>query len=320
MRWATFRTADEPDMDRVGTVVDNTIFAMALGARLIDFLGDDGSVLQAAGEESLRAPSSVLPLSSVRLRPPIPNPPSIRDFACFREHIEVSMRNIGAPLREDWFDVPVFYFTSPNNLFGDGDVVRVPGDTRQMDYELEVCAIIGRGGMDITPQDAAAHIAGYTIFNDWSARDLQAAEMRRMPIGPGKGKDASTSIGPFLVTPDELMDCRAESGFDLRMTASVNGTPHGAGNWSSIGWSMAEMIAFASRSSPLVPGDVIGSGTVGTGCILELSGTHGAERFPWLKDGDEVVLEVERLGTLRNTVRWNRQPAPLRAAPAGNPP
>lgn len=140
-----------------------------------------------------------------------------------------------------------------------------------------------------------------------------------MPIGPGKGKDASTSIGPFLVTPDELMDRRTASGFDLRMTAHVNGEPHGAGNWSSVGWSMAEMIAFASRSSPLVPGDVIGSGTVGTGCILELSGTHGADRFPWLKDGDEVVLEVERLGTLRNTVRWNKQPAPLRASSAGGP-
>ena len=317
MRWATFQTLDEPGLDRVGTVVDGTVYAMARGSRLIDLLGDDGSALQAAGREAIRAPADTVPLSSVRLRPPVPNPPSIRDFACFREHIEVSMRNMGAPLRDDWFDVPVFYFTSPNNLFGDGDVVRVPGDTRQMDYELEICAVIGRGGVDIAPDDAAAHIAGYTILNDWSARDLQAAEMRRMPIGPGKGKDCSTSIGPFLVTPDELMDRRTASGFDLRMTAHVNGRPHGAGNWSSIGWSMAEMIAFASRSSPLVPGDVIGSGTVGTGCILELSGTHGADRFPWLKDGDEVVLEVERLGTLRNTVRWNRQPAPLRASPEG---
>ena len=313
MRWATFRIPNEPDEDRVGVVADDTIFALPRGTRLVDLLGDDGAALQAAGEAVLRDPAMTVPVSTVRLRPPIPQPPSIRDFACFREHIEVSMRNIGAPLREDWFHAPVFYFTSPNNLFGDGDVVRVPGDTCQMDYELEICAIVGRGGMDIAPEDAPAHIAGYSIFNDWSARDLQAAEMRRMPIGPGKGKDSATSIGPFLVTPDELMERRTALGFDLRMTAHVNGAPHGAGNWSSLGWSMAEMISFASRSSPLVPGDVIGSGTVGTGCILELSGTHGADRFPWLKEGDEVVLEVERLGTLRNKLCWNKPPVPLRA-------
>ena len=312
MRWATFRLPHEPAIDRVGIVVDDTIFSLGKGTRLIDLLGDDGAALQAAGETALRSPADTVPVSTVRLLPPIPHPPSIRDFACFREHIEVSMRNMGAPLREDWFDTPVFYFTSPNNLFGDGDVVRVPGDTNEMDYELEVCAVIGRGGMDILPEAAAGHIAGYTIFNDWSARDLQGAEMRRMPIGPGKGKDASTSIGPFLVTPDELMDRQTALGFDLKMTAHVNGKPHGAGNWSSIGWSMAEMVAFASRSSPLVPGDVIGSGTVGTGCILELSGSYGADRFPWLKEGDDVVLEVERLGTLRNKISWNKWPAPLR--------
>ena len=313
MRWATFQTPDQPDEDLVGVVADGTIFALPGGTRLIDLLGDHGAVLQAAGEAALRDPAMIVPVSAVRLRPPIPRPPSIRDFACFREHIEVSMRNMRAPLREDWFQAPVFYFTSPNNLFGDGEVVRVPGDTCQMDYELEICAIIGQGGIDIAPEDALAHVAGYSIFNDWSARDLQAAEMRRMPIGPGKGKDAATSIGPFLVTPDELVDRRTALGFDLRMTAHVNGVPHGAGNWSSIGWSMAEMISFASRSSPLVPGDVIGSGTVGTGCILELSGTYGADRFPWLKEGDEVVLEVERLGTLRNKLCWNKQPVPLRA-------
>ena len=312
MKWATFRTADEPEVDRVGPVVDGTVSALRPGVRLADLIKDGQQALLHAGEDAIRSPDSTHALADVRLRPPIPNPPSIRDFASFRQHIDVSMSNMGVPLRGDWFEAPVFYFTSPNNLFGDGDVVRVHGDTLQMDYELEVCAVIGIGGMDIAPSDAPRHIAGYAIFNDWSARDLQAAEMRRLPIGPGKGKDASNSMGPFLVTPDELEDKISGTGFDLKMTASVNGSEYSVGNLSSLGWSFAEMIAFASRGSPLVPGDVIGSGTVGTGCILELSGSHGLGRFAWLKEGDEVVLEVERLGRLRNTLAWNRRPVPLR--------
>lgn len=313
MKWATFRTADDLETDRVGVVRDDTIFALPRGTRLVDLISEGQRALAKVGEAATRMPASTHSLSDVRLRPPVPNPPSIRDFASFREHIEVSMGNLNVTLRDDWFDAPTFYFTSPNNLFGAGDVVRVAGDATQMDYELEVCAIIGRGGIDISPEEAVHHIAGYTIFNDWSARDLQSAEMRRLPVGPGKGKDAATSIGPFLVTPDALADCASERSFDLAMTASVNGIPFSAGNLSSIGWSFPEMIAFASRGSPLVPGDIIGSGTVGTGCILELAGSHGADRFPWLKDGDEVVLEVERLGTLRNTVAWGPQPKPLRA-------
>jgi 2-keto-4-pentenoate hydratase/2-oxohepta-3-ene-1,7-dioic acid hydratase in catechol pathway len=312
MRWATFRTADEPEIDRIGPVLDETLFALRPGMRLVDLIKDGQESLLEVGEAAIHSPISTHKLTDVRLRPPIPNPPSIRDFASFREHIEVGMGNLGVQLPEEWFAAPVFYFTSPNNLFGDGDIVRAPGDTLQMDYELEVCAVIGMGGMDIAPFDAHKHIAGYAIFNDWSARDLQTAEMRRLPVGPGKGKDASTSIGPFLVTPDELDAKISGKGFDLKMAARVNGLEHSLGNLSTIGWSFAEMIAFASRNSPLVPGDVIGSGTVGTGCILELSGSHGLDRFPWLKEGDEVVLEVERLGTLRNTLAWNKRPVPLR--------
>lgn len=312
MKWATFRTAEDPAIDRVGTLVDEKIYAFRSGTRLIDLIKNGQDALLELGEKAIQSPASTHDLAGVRLRPPVPQPPSIRDFASFREHIEVSMGNLGVSLRQDWFDAPTFYFTSPNNLFGNGDAVRVPGDTSQMDYELEVCAVIGLGGMDIAPSEAHRHVAGYAIFNDWSARDLQAAEMRRLPVGPGKGKDTSTSIGPFLVTPDELDDKISGAGFDLRMTASVNGAEYSVGNLSSIGWSFAEMIAFASRSSPLVPGDVIGSGTVGTGCILELSGSHSLDRFPWLRDGDEVVLEVERLGTLRNTLAWSNPPLPLR--------
>jgi 2-keto-4-pentenoate hydratase/2-oxohepta-3-ene-1,7-dioic acid hydratase in catechol pathway len=312
VRWATFRSEVEATQDRVGLVENETIYAFEPGVRLIDLLGDGGKRLATAAEKVRRNPHDVFSLGGVMLRPPIPNPPSIRDFSSFYEHISTSMRNIGGAFNDHWFEAPVFYFTSSNNLVGDGEVVRVPGDTAEMDYELEVCAVIGLGGIDIDVADAERHIAGYSIFNDWSARDLQASEMRRLPIGPGKGKDAASGLGPFLVTPDEIEDRRKDNGFDLEMTARVNGREYSRGNWSSIYWSFAEMISFASRSSPLVPGDVIAAGTVGTGCILELSGSHGSSAFPWLKEGDQVELEVERIGRLTNTVSWGSKSKPLR--------
>lgn len=312
MRWATFRAAGSTE-DRVGVVDGDEIFALAAGTHLVDLVGQGGEALRRVGEGARARPDAVLRLGDVALRPPIPRPPTIRDFSSFHEHISTSSRNMGRELSERWYEAPVFYFSSPNNLFGDGEVVRVPGNTVQMDFELEVAAVIGRGGMDIAPADALDHVAGYTILNDWSARDLQRAEMERLPIGPGKGKDASTSLGPWLVTPDELADRATPTGYRLAMTASVDGVPYSAGCWSSVYWSFAEMIAYASRGSPLVPGDVVGAGTVGTGCILELSGSHGSERYPWLKEGDEVRLEIERLGTLTNRIAWNRPPIPLRA-------
>lgn len=312
MKWATFETPADPGTRRVAIVQDGSLIALPKGARLVDLIAKGPASLRAIGEDLITARREVHHLDVVRLLPPIPNPPSIRDFASFHEHISVFMKNIGASFSDDWFEAPTFYFTSPNNLFGNDSVVRVHGDTRQMDYELEVCAVIGRGGMDIAPGDALEHVAGYAIFNDWSARDLQASEMRRLPIGPGKGKDCATSIGPYLVTPDELDDRRTETGFDLKMVARVNGVEYSSGNWSSIYWSFAEAIAFASRSSPLVPGDIIGSGTVGTGCILEQAGTFGTDKYPWLKEGDVIELEVERLGILRNRVKWNTPPVPLR--------
>lgn len=312
MKWLTFRLPSEPHYDRVGLIDGKEVVAAEKGLQLIDLIANGNDALQEKGERLLQARIEVVQRDVVLLRPPVPQPPSIRDFSSFHEHISVSMRNIGANFSDAWFEAPVFYFTSPNNLFADGEVVRVPGDTTQMDYELEVCAVIGRGGMDIAPEDAQQHVAGYTILNDWSARDLQAAEMRRLPIGPGKGKDASTSLGPCLITLDELADRATETGFDLRMTARVNGKTYSEGNWSSLYWSFAEMISFASRSSPLVPGDIIGAGTVGTGCILEQSGTHGATSFPWLKEDDLVELEIERFGVLRNRVKWNKPPYPLR--------
>jgi 2-keto-4-pentenoate hydratase/2-oxohepta-3-ene-1,7-dioic acid hydratase in catechol pathway len=179
--------------------------------------------------------------------------------------------------------------------------VAIPPGATALDYELEVAAYIGRPGRDIAPEDAEGHIAGYTILNDWSARDLQVVEMRQM-LGPAKGKDSATTMGPMFVTPDELEPYRAGNGHRLAMTASVDGKPYSRGDWSTLHWSFGQMIAYASRGTRLVPGDVIGSGTVGTGCILELSRVHGPEAYPYLQPGDEVTLEVEGLGAISNVV------------------
>lgn len=308
MRWATFRTKEAPETDRVGLVVDGKIHALEAGARLIDLLGD----LPNAGERARGAGAEIHEVDAVRLRPPIPNPPSIRDFSSFLDHYRIGITNQGLTFNESWFQAPVFYFTSPNNLVGHDDLVRVPGETRKMDYELEICAIIGKECVDLDPAQAEQAIAGYCIFNDWSARDIQSDEMLRAPIGPGKGKDSANGFGPYLVTPDELEDTRAKTGYTLAMTARVNGREYSRGNCASLYWSFAEMVAYSSRNSRLVPGDIIGAGTVGTGCILELAGTHGSAAFPWLQEGDEVVLEIERLGRLRNRVTWGKPPKPLR--------
>jgi 2-keto-4-pentenoate hydratase/2-oxohepta-3-ene-1,7-dioic acid hydratase in catechol pathway len=313
MRWATYRSNIPGDStDRVGLLLDGSLHALESGTRLIDLLGDDGTRLRLAGERALRSPTDVLPLAQARLRPPIPNPPAIRDFSSFVEHYRAGIIAIGKSFDENWYGAPVFYFSNPNSLVADGEAVRIPGETRRMDYELEIGAIIGRECIDLDPAEAESAIAGYCIYNDWSARDLQFDEMARAPIGPAKGKDSANGLGPFLVTPDELEDVREGRGYDLAMTASVNGVEYSCGNWSSIYWSFAEMLAYASRNARLVPGDVIGSGTVGTGCILELAASHGSDRFPWLKEGDEVVLEVERLGALRNRIVTGGRARPLR--------
>jgi 2-keto-4-pentenoate hydratase/2-oxohepta-3-ene-1,7-dioic acid hydratase in catechol pathway len=254
----------------------------------------------------------VLPLAGAALLAPIPQPPSIRDFMAFESHVVTSMAAIGASVDPVWYQQPVFYFTNPAAVFGPGaDVPMAPG-TAMWDYELEVAAVIGRGGADLDPATAAEHIAGYTILCDWSARDLQGVEMR-VGLGPAKGKDTATSIGPLLVTPDELAPYRSGRGYALAMTASVNGTAYSAGTWADLHWSFGKLLAYASRGTHLVPGDVIGSGTVGTGCILELSRVHGGAAYPWLRPGDEVALTVQALGTLTGRVVEGSPLRPLRS-------
>jgi fumarylacetoacetate (FAA) hydrolase len=219
------------------------------------------------------------PLADVDLRPPVLRPPSVRDFMAFEEHVANARRLRGAEVPKEWYEIPVFYFSNPHAIFGDGDVIPYPEGTSELDYELECAAVIGADGA----------IGGFTVLNDWSARDVQRAEMR-VGLGPAKGKDFATSLGPFLVTPDEF------DGSEGEMIARVNGEERSRGNLSAMYHSWSTLLAQAGRNTILAPGDVIGSGTVGTGCILE----HGDGR--WLQRGDVVELEIEGIGALRNTV------------------
>jgi 2-keto-4-pentenoate hydratase/2-oxohepta-3-ene-1,7-dioic acid hydratase in catechol pathway len=207
--------------------------------------------------------------------------------------------------------LPVFYFSNPYAIGGPDDDVALPPGSAELDYELEVAAVVGMGGADLDPDAAERSIAGYCVMNDWSARDIQRREMK-LSMGPVKGKDFATSIGPVFVTPDELADTRRDKSYDLAMTATVNGVEYSRASLADIYWSFGEMLAYASRGTRIETGDVIGSGTCGTGCILELSLVHGVDTYPWLRPGDVVELSVERLGTLRNTVIAGEALRPLR--------
>jgi fumarylacetoacetate (FAA) hydrolase len=219
-------------------------------------------------------------LADVRLRAPVPRPPSVRDFYAFERHVATARAQRGLEMAPEWYQVPVFYFSNAAAILGPGDDVAFPPESASWDYELEAAAVIGGDG----------RIAGFTILNDWSARDLQKMEMA-VGLGPAKGKDFGTSIGPALVTTDELGDLR------LEMVARVNGEERSRGNLADMHWSWDQLVEHAARNTRLLPGDVLGSGTVGTGCILE----HGDGR--WLRSGDVVELEVEGIGVLANRVR-----------------
>jgi len=301
MRWVTYRSP-ATGKERIGLVVEGTIHGLESPGGLIELLGDRGSLLSEAAVRARAEPVELLALSEADLSAPIPTPPSFRDFMSFEDHVVVSMGATGSEMDPGWYDNPTFYFSNPAAVKGpNADIEVSPGST-EFDFELEVAAVIGLGGSNVPPSLASEHIAGYTVLCDWSARDLQFQEMRQS-LGPAKGKDSSTTMGPALVTPDELEEFRSGNGYELNMKASVNGRLYSTGTWASIYWSFDQMVSYASRGTRLVPGDVIGSGTVGTGCILELSRVHGVAKFPYLQPGDEVSLEVEHLGAMTSKVR-----------------
>jgi 2-keto-4-pentenoate hydratase/2-oxohepta-3-ene-1,7-dioic acid hydratase in catechol pathway len=309
MRWVTFR--HESDEDRVGRVIDDLVYVLEGGVQLIDLLGDDGERLHQAGERAERDPRGVVPLDQVRLRPPLPRPNSVRDFYAFEQHARAGRRSRGQELPPEWYSLPVFYFSNPAALIGHDEVVPVPPGCTALDYEVEVAAVVGRACRDVSPTEAGRHIIGFTVMNDWSARDLQRQEMR-LGLGPAKAKDFATTLGPSLVTVDELEPYRKGTAFDLAMTACVNGREYTRGNLADLYWSYEEMLSYAARGTTVQAGDVIGSGTCATGCILELSQTHGQDAYPWLTPGDVVEVSVDVLGTLRNEIRPGVAPKPLR--------
>ncbi|GHB05750.1 fumarylacetoacetate hydrolase family protein [Streptomyces chryseus] len=315
MRFAAYEHRHRP---RVAVVEeDGTLFPLpgvtSLTALLTEADGLPG--LLAAGAAALDVPPGPH-VSQVRLSPPL-QPTSVRDFVTFEEHVEGVRRSVdgagGVP--EQWYAAPTFYFTNPHAVFGPHDDIPVPPGSTALDFELEVGAVVGREGRDLTPEQARDHIVGYTVFNDWSARDLQAAEMR-VGLGPCKGKDTATTLGPCLVTADELEPYRDTDGFlRLALTAEVNGETVGEDLLSHMSWTFEEMTAYASRGTRVVPGDVLGSGTCGNGgCLAELWGLRGERNPPPLKPGDTVTLTVEGIGAVSNTVVAGAAPVFLPAA------
>jgi fumarylacetoacetate (FAA) hydrolase len=255
---------------------------------------EDQAEIQGAQKEPL-----AFPLDQVFLHPPLPRPMSLRDFYAFEQHVTNAHKVRGKTVAAEWYQFPAFYFSNPNAVYGPGEAVPHPTYTAEMDFELEVAGVIGRTGVNIPVDEAESYIFGYMIFNDWSARDIQRREIK-VGLGPAKAKDFASSLGPWIVTPDELRErATGRPGvYNLEMIARLNGQGVSQGNWGDLYYSFGEMIARASQDTYLLPGDVIGSGTVGSGCLLEITSGRG----PWLAPGDIVELEIERLGVLRNTV------------------
>lgn len=273
MRVVTFRRSD--GSSGVGRINGEEI-AVLEAPSMLDWLSSDE--IGESGE--------VVALNEATLLAPVPRPPSVRDFYAFEGHVRAGWRRRGGEIPAAWYQAPAFYFSNPASIHGPGETVQRPAATRMLDFELELAAIVGADGA----------IAGFTLMNDWSARDVQREEMT-VGLGPTKGKDFATSMGPWLVTPDELP--MADGRLGIEATVAVNGQEVARSDAAEQHWSWIELVAHAGRDTRLVPGDVIGSGTLTGGCLLELLPFTGGA---YLSPGDEVVLEAEGLGSLRSRV------------------
>jgi len=305
----------------LGVIVNEALFALEslnqnLPNDMIEFvqLGND-LLLQTKDQLAKIADKSLSmePVKDFTLLAPVPRPTSCRDGYAFRQHVESARRNRGVEMIKEFDQYPIFYFTNHNAVQGPGEVYCMPDHFQQLDFELEVAIVIGKEGRNIKAKDADAYIAGFTIMNDLSARKLQMEEML-LNLGPAKGKDFSTVIGPWLVTPDELSAylVAAKQGhvgnnYNLSMKCWVNDILVSEGNVKDMDWTFAEIIERCSYGVTIFPGDVIGSGTVGTGCFLELNGTgklHDPNYQPqWLQANDTVKMTIDGLGTLVNTIK-----------------
>jgi 2-keto-4-pentenoate hydratase/2-oxohepta-3-ene-1,7-dioic acid hydratase in catechol pathway len=299
MRFATW---DDGGVVTAGVVGEHGLHALPPDVTVLDLVRAGLPAALDAGLTALSAPP--VPVAEVRLLPPL-QAPTVRDFVAFEEHVEgvrKSIDGVGGVVPE-WYQAPTFYFTNPYALVGAHDDVPVPPGSERFDFELEVAVVIGKDGASLTPEVAREHVFGYTILNDWSARDLQAREMK-VSLGPAKGKDSASTLGPWLVTADELEPYRDDDGFlALDMRVSVNGEEIGQDLLSNMGWPFEELISYASRGTEVRAGDVLGSGTCGNGgCLAELWGRRGELSPPPLQPGDVVEMTVEGIGTIRNRV------------------
>ena len=296
MKLATFRTSG--GATHAGVVQGDHVIALKYPT-LLELLRDPEGLAMAQTVQPTHG--TLHSLHEVVLLSPIPEPPTMRDFYAFEQHVKSARTKRGLDMIPEWYEIPTFYFTNTSEIYGHDAPIPYPVGSHELDFELEIACAIGREGKNIPVEEAASYVAGYTIMNDWSARDFQRQDMK-LNLGPGKGKDFATSLGPWLVTPDELVAHHAGSGaserYTMAMVARVNGQEISRGNFCEIYYSFPQMIAWASRNVRLRVGDVLGSGTVGTGCILEL----GTQVHPWLQHGDLIELEIEGIGVLRNKI------------------
>lgn len=282
---------------------------------MLSFIDDHETYFKIIKDNNLENLAPHYQLSEVKLLAPLPNPRSFRDYVAFEEHMLNASNSFGHSVSPEWYNIPIFYFTNHQAIYGTEDEIKRPEKETKMDIELEMAVIMGKKGKDITVENADDYIFGYTIFNDWTARAIQRQEMT-VPLGPHKGKDFANAIGPCIVTKDEFekyrcsisrethpehlaMPLTTDGRFDLKMTARINGETMCEGNYKTVHWTFPQMIERASENNvSIMPGDILGSGTVGWGSLIENNFTVHRP----LEPGDEVELEIEGIGTLKNTV------------------
>lgn len=320
MKLVTYLNNNSP---KLGIIVNDLIFDVnaqnnALPNNMLTLLNQEERGMDALRElerniKEGKIVENGISFSQAHLLAPVPQPTSCRDGYAFRQHVAAARRNRGVPMIPEFDSYPIMYFTNHNAVQGPGEVWCMPDHFQKLDFELEVAAIIGKKGRNISADKADAYIAGYTIMNDMSARTLQMEEML-LNLGPAKGKDFSTVIGPYMITPDELesykVAAKAEhvgNNYNLDMKCWVNGIEVSSGNVADMDWTFAEIIERCAYGVDIFPGDVIGSGTVGTGCFLELNGTGLLNdknyKVQWLQPNDIVEMEITGLGKLSNTIK-----------------